>query len=401
MLERQIAELVVSSDQFRELEQALDVFCPFEAIGMVNQEIRHGYFLSYIFDPNRPHGFGDECLRALIRAAARAVQAESQRIGLLDAHLMELSSARVRREWNNIDLIIEVPERRMVIAIELKIDASEHSGQLGRYQMIVEREWPDHEHRFLFLTKRGDEPSEDGGRWQPVELDRLVAELAAVSGRFANGGRATDLLNAYLAMLGRHHLNDDKLEALANALWTRHRAALDFLSDRRPNAAGDLFQRLVDGSQGIAESISALSQTPVTVDYTRRAAIYFAVPEWDEIPGFTGAEGFTPSNRLLLIELAKSGSDFFRCYFILGRGDPAMRLKLFNCLRDAGAEVGKKSSPTRDWNRLASMRISLPNLEEEQNLDASHGRVLAQVRDFVVRHLPDYSRALAPLLHST
>ena len=32
----------------------MDVFYPFDAVGMDNQEIRHGYFLRYILDPALP-----------------------------------------------------------------------------------------------------------------------------------------------------------------------------------------------------------------------------------------------------------------------------------------------------------------------------------------------------------
>ena len=47
---------------FKKLENMVDVFCPFEAIGMVRQEIRHSNFLAYILDPNRPHEFGSSFL---------------------------------------------------------------------------------------------------------------------------------------------------------------------------------------------------------------------------------------------------------------------------------------------------------------------------------------------------
>lgn len=47
------------AENFRLLEQKISQFCPFEAIGMVRQEIKHAHFLSFILDPNRPHPFKD------------------------------------------------------------------------------------------------------------------------------------------------------------------------------------------------------------------------------------------------------------------------------------------------------------------------------------------------------
>ncbi len=398
MDENILADLFVANDNFDELERALNIFCPFEAVGMVSQEIRHGKFLSYLFDPNRPHGFGTDCLAALMRAATRTQHQLGLNMSLLDVHLMDFQSAIVRPEWNRIDILIEVPDQKLIVAIELKINAKEHSQQLSRYRAAVQKEWPDSKYLFLFLTKNGDDPSEDdGGGWQTIELGDLASELAVVAGRATGDTLAREMLSAYLAMLGRHHLDDDRLEGLATNLWAKHRGALEFLADRRPDAVGDLFKRIVDGGVSLAQQIHAQCGEPVIVDYSRRASVYFAVPAWDSVSEFACAEGFTPSNRILLLEVTKAGADYFRCYFLIGRGDQKMREKLFFQLKNEGADVGKKNQPTKEWNRLASFRISLKNLED-QDLDALAGRVFTQIRDFAAKHIPVYTKALTPLM---
>lgn len=390
-----LADLFVANDDFSELEQALDVFCPFEAVGMVSQEIRHGRFLSYIFDPNRPHGFGVECLRGLMAAASRSSHQISSNISLLEAHLMNFDGATVHREWRSIDILIEVPGQDLIVAVELKIDASEHSGQLKRYRESVQSEWPEKRHIFLFLTKCGDMPSDDNGDgWVTVELDALAGELGRVANHTGGDADARKMLDSYLAMLRRHHLDNERLEGLAASLWLKHRSALEYLADRRPNAVGDLFQRLVDSSDELAQSIHAQCGEEVIVDYARRAAIYLAIPAWDAVPGFRKAEGFTTSNRLILFEIAKAGSDYFRCYFILGKGDQAARENLFEQLRQGGCDVGKKSKPTKEWNRLASARISLKGIEDAPDLGAWQGKVSTQIREFASKHIPSYTEAL-------
>ena len=96
-----LESLFISNPEFEKLEADLDVFCPFEAIGMVKQEIRHAHFLSYIFDPNRPHGFGIECLRALMTTFSRIASSVEdgagprRRLSPLDVHLMGFESANV------------------------------------------------------------------------------------------------------------------------------------------------------------------------------------------------------------------------------------------------------------------------------------------------------------------
>jgi hypothetical protein len=72
MDEKRLADLVMRDPGFADLERELNIFCPFEAVGVVRQEIRHAHFLAYYLDPNRPHGFGDACLRAFLTRALEA-----------------------------------------------------------------------------------------------------------------------------------------------------------------------------------------------------------------------------------------------------------------------------------------------------------------------------------------
>jgi hypothetical protein len=86
-----LSRLVVDSDEFTLIDARTHQFCPFEAIGMVRQEIRHSNFLAYLLDPARPHGIGDVALRALLITLAEGNSAQR-----LDFHFRDLSSLRLR-----------------------------------------------------------------------------------------------------------------------------------------------------------------------------------------------------------------------------------------------------------------------------------------------------------------
>jgi hypothetical protein len=58
-------------------------------------------------------------------------------------------------------------------------------------------------------------------------------------------------------MLGRRHLTDERLEKLAADLWAKHREALEFLADRRPDALSDAMSLLIARKDAIAEKLSA------------------------------------------------------------------------------------------------------------------------------------------------
>ncbi|MFN7398524.1 MAG: PD-(D/E)XK nuclease family protein [Sandaracinobacter sp.] len=107
-VEAALEALIVGNRDFAELERASRRFCPFEAIGMVRQEIRHAHFLSYCLDPLRPHGFGAEPLRAFLRALAASAPGGETPLSVLEVHLADLSDVEVRREWRRIDLLVAV-----------------------------------------------------------------------------------------------------------------------------------------------------------------------------------------------------------------------------------------------------------------------------------------------------
>ena len=98
-----IEDLLVGSGaaDFRELERITQVFCPFEAVGMVSQEIRHSNFLSYILDENKPHIFGSRVLEELLSPIAERTSDSEIGFSKLDLHFMDISKATISREWRN------------------------------------------------------------------------------------------------------------------------------------------------------------------------------------------------------------------------------------------------------------------------------------------------------------
>lgn len=238
-----LEKLVINNREFDEIEEMFDRFCPFEALGVVGHEIRHSNFLAYCLDPNRPHGFGGECLKGVMRAVARAYREwpsvlDERAITPLDFHLMDFENARVRREWRGIDLLVSLPDHKMVVAFELKIDSKEHSDQLRRYRASIEEHFVRRDgwnQILVFLTKRGLEPEAEG--WFSLELEEVAKELDRVVENQLGGELARNQLASYLAMLRRHHLPNNRLEELAARLWSQHREALTFLMEQSPGEA--------------------------------------------------------------------------------------------------------------------------------------------------------------------
>ena len=258
---------LLSDTDFREIEKAVDVFCPFEAVGMARQEIRHGAFLSYILDPSRPHGLGDAALRVFLERVVEtgAFESSDENFDRLSLQLVPLDGADVRREWRRIDLLIVVPmrdrggrERRVVVAVELKIDAGETGNQLMRYHRTIRDTFPDDVHAFVYLTPDATPPNDEaeGVGWRSMELDDLIGAFAELTSDTDNlDGRG--ILHGYIRLMRRTILANDASVELARQIWQRHGEALRFLVGHQPDPVRDLLTELTtpEGAERLREKL--------------------------------------------------------------------------------------------------------------------------------------------------
>lgn len=400
--EQSLERLFLNNADFDQLSTAMDVFCPFDAVGMDNQEIRHGYFLRYILDPARPHGFGPECLRGFMWAAAEALQDDpAGPLRALDVHLMNLDDAIVTREYKGIDLLIEVPQAKVIVAVELKIDALEHSGQLGRYREIIHQEYPVADkwrQLLLFATKRGDMPSEaDGDGWRALPLKKLVDAFERVIDKGAGHLDARMMLAAYVAMLRRRHLSDQRMEDLARKLWREHGEALEFLVSRKPDILSEVYQRLADQRVSIAARLSKDSGVDIEADHSTKTEIRFAFCDWDRVPGMCDGTGWKPSKRLVLLCLRRDlKNSTSRIQFYLGPGPKEHRQTIFDALRMHDAAIAGNWGIQNSWRQLAFVDVQAP-LDDETS-DEYLDRLVTELEQFVQIHLPSYGAAMRSLI---
>lgn len=157
-----LERFVVENDELLQLEQLIGRFNIFDSLGIVRAEIRHSNFLAWLLDPNESHGQGSLFLNAVLMDLLRQSPPALRPFSPIQLDGAEISGVQVRREYYNIDILIECDEPRFVIVIENKIDSREHSNQLGRYRKTVKELFGDVPVQFVYLTREGDEPSDQG-----------------------------------------------------------------------------------------------------------------------------------------------------------------------------------------------------------------------------------------------
>ena len=165
-----------------------------------------------------------------------------------------------------LDLLILDQEHRFVCVIENKVDSGEGPGQLQRYRKIVEREFDDYKRAFIFLTKFGDEPSDDA--YIPVGYGDLADTIEnALKRRESQINDEIKLfVQQYLEMVRRHVVKESEVQELCRRLYHNHRRALDLIFENRPDRAAEVSQVI----RGYIES-----QGDITLNYFGNTRINF------------------------------------------------------------------------------------------------------------------------------
>ncbi len=411
-----IEDMLVGSGagDFRELERITDVFCPFEAVGMVSQEIKHSSFLSYILDENKPHVFGSKVLQELLSLIAERTSDIDIGFSKLDLHFMDISKATISREWRNIDLLIEVPRRTsdhakgLLITIELKIHAAESPNQLEKYKKIVDDEFSDDEWDkiFVFLTLHEDDPSESNSdTWIPVGLPEFIERLELFIGSDNFQGQSASLLNSYIKMMRRNFMPDIELEKIARKIWAKHKLALDALNEYYPDLRGEVTELIYENREELASYLSEQTGYRIVIENSDYGYIRFGVADWDDLEGLlSGDESWLDTDRLMALEIRPWGDDKIRMSYVIGPGASEMREAIFDhILKQIGKgkiKIGRRTpvSSTRHKHLSAEFILSEKRYkqaeEAEENAIDLFEVVKKNIAKFLKTTLPIYDKVM-------
>lgn len=396
---RQLEALVLGDEDeaFQKIERTLRVFCPFEAMGMVDAEIRHSNFLAAMLDPFGPHGLGEQLLRSFIDSILVKLGPLSG-FSRLSLHLRNLDEAIIRREWNHIDLLVELPSARLVLVFELKINARESRGQLDAYNTIVNKQWPAIGERpwhrlFFFLTPDILKPSNDV--WQAIGYHIVTDAIRVVLKRNApNTSPALMMLSAYSDMLRRHHMKDDELAEIAQSLWKRHPEALRFLMDQQPDETGDLSSLIKARLSEIAKAASTESISLIANDASEPTARLY-VSGWNSFQDKVKSNGAASARHLVWIAIrCQRGQVYGR--LVLGPGPREIREAIFNEVRH---QMEREANLSDSWTRLASVvLLASPDLSGEVDQEKVIQKLIEQLKGFIGEKVSKFDKPIRSAL---
>jgi PD-(D/E)XK nuclease superfamily len=197
-----LGNLIIDNQDLDFLESTLSEFNIFEAIGVVRQEIRHSNVIAFLLNPQETHRLSDLFLKKLLICAL--LKSENPTLSPIGIDIANLENVEIRREWKNIDILIYSPMNQFVCVIENKVDSSEHSDQLKRYEAIIDGEFPEYHKLFIYLTKGGYSASRQ--KWLSLSYEEVVNEIESICNKYRStmSNDVYTLISHYVSLVRRH-----------------------------------------------------------------------------------------------------------------------------------------------------------------------------------------------------
>jgi len=206
----------------------------FRLLGFCRHELRHSDFLGWLLDPRESHGFGDAFLKYFLE------QLLDRKGSDLPPGVMALDwrDTEVRREFEDVDLLLVNHVHDCVIVVENKLHAKERAGQLAGYRTLVADYFGKRHLTTVFLDLQNRRSSDS----KAVHLgyDQLLGffqKERCLSKSLEASQIPTVIAQEYLALLDRKlwvrqktiDVPPPEQARLAEALWRKFPEAVDSL----------------------------------------------------------------------------------------------------------------------------------------------------------------------------
>ncbi len=362
-------------EQLYQLEAVLTNFNIFEAIGATHRELAHSHFLAYLLDPEQNHRLGDEFLKRFLREAVPE---------LLGAASFE--QVVVRREYRNIDILIEDTQAEAIVIIENKIWSPEGTGQLSVYWKAMSTEYPTWSRFGVYITPAGGPPSDEHYRPLSYKVVKKILEqvLNARSGHLNSGVEL--VLEHYIDILGRFIMGNTNAADLARQLYFKHRAAVKLMNPNnwKKMIEGYLLGLIRAGGQQFKEAWAS----PEYVD--------FRVVAWDNAVGLKSGTSKNTSYNMLYFTFYNN-PDSLTLHLSNGPdSSPEIRRQILELVERTGAPFCKPRKVGRSPNWYYNC-YDKPFLTEKDYKECSDEELKAvideQWRQFVEQDLPAIMKA--------
>ncbi|WP_193215124.1 PD-(D/E)XK nuclease family protein [Luteolibacter marinus] len=371
--------LIVNSPEFEDLERMLGGFNLFQVLKFEYGEIRHSNVLGWILDPSESHGLDELFLKKWLMRVLHEAEEPQTSVSAVRIDSWQLLDVEVRREWRHIDLLLVLRfagEDPWVVAIENKVNSSQHSDQLSRYRQTVENEFPDAgELLYLFLTKNSE--SADDAAYIPAsyaQIHRVLKECVAARSHLI-GTEPTTLLENYLRLLEEKFMDENEIARIARKIYKEHKRALDVIYSHRPDHI-QLLTKSVEECLIEKSGKLGIQMAPVSKGFVR-----FIPSSWSH-PGNQHGTGWSNDWKgTVLFEINLRGKNP-KLYVISGKAPDSWADRIWTKVQSPGSPFVRNRTATKrpkEWISLhyaGAAKIDLDAVDAE-DMGGLHEEIVA------------------------
>ena len=220
-------ERLFFSDSFSGINSYSSEFDLFKMMGVRSKELVHSNIIACLLNPSYSHGLNHLFLNAFTKGISGLEVINSMPIPLSTLISATNNNVRVSRELENIDLVIEYPEAKMVIAIENKIRAGEQPQQIERYQATLKSRYSGYAKALIYLTQSGKKPETlDINSEVPVycmSYEQLTKTLSSVKSRASKS--ALFFIEQFISHVEQYMSGSNEIRDLCWELFQKHEDA--------------------------------------------------------------------------------------------------------------------------------------------------------------------------------
>lgn len=216
----------------------------FSILKVENKEIRHSNLLSWLLNPRENHNLGKTFLSKFIERYVNTNVREDKTVKL---QLMNLDNIQVRREWENIDLLLLNEEEKVAFVMENKIHTKEHDNQLERYYEIASNAFVGYDIYYIFLTLDGSEASQLKDIWKPMSYEDIFYILEDILNNVSLNDNVKFIIDNYKETIrSLMEMKNPQVKELCIQIYEKHKKAIDLIIENIPSEKNNFLLDLSD-----------------------------------------------------------------------------------------------------------------------------------------------------------
>jgi len=222
-------KFIANNYDLEKLEAILNEFNPLNVLKVDHYEIRHSNILAWLLNPKENHSIADAFIKKFLAEVIINNDNLETNLDAFNVQEMNFFDFEIKREWQNIDILLVSHSQKVAVIIENKIHASETKGQLRKYHDIAVSEYKSYQIIPVFLSLDGYEPSDERyGIISYIQILHILKFITEIQKESLNK-KVLDFIAYYLKILEVLTMEDENIKKLCQKIYKEHKQALDLI----------------------------------------------------------------------------------------------------------------------------------------------------------------------------